>query len=296
MSTSIAVQRAGARAPWWTSRRARPRRPSARAGRRRPGRPASAVAPRPSTVHRARRARRRPRRRTTPRWRRARSRSRWPGRAAARRPRCAASGRSTVDAEGRHHRDGEVDVGLRHEVAVQARPPGPCGMAGPASSRPERNWLETSPRTATSPPASVPPLDLDRQVARRADLVRPSRRAPARRRAPRPSAARACGWRRRPGAGPSPEPGHREQEAARGARQAGVDDGHVADGPAAGAGDGRAGPSAQSASISAPERPQALDHRLGVVGVQRVGERAGAVGQRRAHEGAVGDALRARAA
>ena len=44
-------------------------------------------------------------------------------------------------------------------------------MAGPASSRPDRNWLETSPRTATSPPASVPPMTSTGRWPGRADLV-----------------------------------------------------------------------------------------------------------------------------
>ena len=124
-------------------------------------------------------------------------------------------------------------------------------MAGPASRRPERNWLETSPRTATSPPAREPPCDLDRQVTGRADVVH--RGAEGAHRVEHVAhRALAHAVRRVDAAEPLPEAGDGEQEAAGGAREPGVDERHVGDGVARRALDDDASRPPSPPSISAP--------------------------------------------
>ena len=164
-------------------------------------------------------------------------------------------------------------------------------MAGPASSSPERNWLETSPRTATSPPARVPPLDLDREVAGRADLVHLGPEGAHRvEHVAHRALAHAVGAV--DAAVPLAEAGDREQEAAGGARQPGVDDRHVGDGLPGRARARRGVGAAQSASISAPSARSPSTIASVSSACRALVRMLVPVGQRRADQGPVGDALR----
>ena len=204
------------------------------------------------------------------------------------------SGWSTVRAERGHHRDGHVDVGPGHELGGDPAPRGRSRMAGPASSRPDRNWLDVSPGSSHLAAGERAAVDLDRaggpgpptssaapprarmaldDVAHRA---RPQRRGRRRRGwCPSPSAASAggsgrrarTGGRRRGRAAPA---GGRRSPARRPARRA------------------------QCAEHLDAEGPEAVDHgqRCRRPRARRASSLV-ALGQRGAHQRPVGDALRA---
>ena len=77
---------------------------------------------------------------------------------------------SHLDAEGRHHRDGHVDVGLRHEVADQ--PGHQTGAHGRAAEQQAGEELAGDVAADRHLAAGQRAADhLDRQVAGRADVV-----------------------------------------------------------------------------------------------------------------------------
>ena len=161
----------------------------------------------------------------------------------------------------------------------------------PANSRPETNWLDTSPDTGDAAAAHTIGMDDDRQAAGLAELFDPhaDRSQGVERRRHRAAAHRRRGIDLEPSVAP---------HAATGAMKRAV------------VPDRRTSSRASVAGIDAAlavhrdaitgdvdvdaERAQAVDHGLGVVGPQRTLEHAGAVGQRGTDQRPVGDALRAR--
>ena len=72
---------------------------------------------------------------------------------------------STPQAELSHHRTRHVDVGPRHERPVDVERRRRAAANGAAISRPLRNWLLTSPRTANVAAAQAVGLDDHRRTA-----------------------------------------------------------------------------------------------------------------------------------
>ena len=165
---------------------------------------------------------------------------------------------------------------------------------GAAINRPLRNWLEISPRIVAVPPGGRwrgrPPAGSRSSLS----LTTSSAELPQRRRAGRRSAARACA------ATPSSRNvavAERGQRREKPHRRAAVGDRTAR--PRARESRRRSRRRAASAAVVAtstamPSWPRAVDHHARVFAVERAGERRVAVGQRRAHQRPVGDALRAR--
>ena len=195
-----------------------------------------------------------------------------------------------VDAEARHHGGGHLDVGLRHQGADEAGDePRAHGRAGEQQPREELAGDVPADRHLSADQGAAD--DLDGEMTGRADVVDHGAECSHRLHDLR---HRSFAHPVRGVDAPMPLPQRRDgqQEPGSGPRLPGVDDRHVTDGLAGRPCDDEA-PSSPVGVDLGTEGAEAVDHRLGVVGVEGVGDGAHAVGQRRAHQGPVGDALRA---
>ena len=174
-------------------------------------------------------------------------------------------------AEAGHHRDREGDVGLRDELTHQ-----PSHQTGAHRGAREQQTGQELARHVTPHRDLAAPeraaLHLDRQVTAGTHLVHGGAQRPHRvqdllhRALPHPV-------RRIDPTEPLAQPGHGQQEPARRTRLAGIHERHVGHRAAGRAGD-REPPGGPVGIDLRPERSQPFDHGLGVVGVQRVGQRA----------------------
>ena len=161
--------------------------------------------------------------------------------------------------------------GRRHQRGRRAARRSPSRMSGAASSSPQRNWLDTSPRHGRPRRRRAPP-----RSRRPAASPRARRRARPR----RPSVASASSWsasgRVRSWSAPSrrkrpcPRAQHGEQEAGGRARLPGVE--HRLAAPASRRPQPGTVTVSPSRSTPTPSAAQARRHRLGVVGHERAGQ------------------------